>query len=65
MDCRMTNKKFGDKALKPQQVTNTWKGILHNEDDLPDDWLRTPTGVLVGIGFPEQVLDSDDSPDPP
>lgn len=65
MDCRMTNKKFGDKALKPQQVTNTWKGILHNEDDLPDDWLRTPTGVLVGIGFPEQVLDSDDPPDPP
>ncbi|KAJ7913072.1 RnaseH-domain-containing protein [Mycena leptocephala] len=32
----------------PSVVLETWKGVLEDEDHLPDNWLRGP-GVLVGI----------------
>jgi hypothetical protein len=47
-DRLLTDKiKFGPLALKKQLVSNTWSGLLMNEDSLPDDW--THEGVLVGM----------------
>ncbi|KAF9234528.1 hypothetical protein BU15DRAFT_52534 [Melanogaster broomeanus] len=40
--------KYGKKAIKPELVLKTWSGVLMDEHDLPDDWIRQ-TGVLVGI----------------
>jgi hypothetical protein len=47
IDCRMTNLKYGNKGLKTKVVTNTWKGTLENEEDLPRNWTEV-SGVLVG-----------------
>ncbi|KAK7019938.1 hypothetical protein R3P38DRAFT_2631262 [Favolaschia claudopus] len=48
-DQLLTNKaRFGSLAKKPQLVLETWSGVLHNEDSLPDNWLLEK-GVLVGI----------------
>ncbi|KAK7689737.1 hypothetical protein QCA50_006376 [Cerrena zonata] len=53
MDRAMVNPaKFGKLAIDPNLVLKTWNGVLHNEDRLPDNWIRTP-GVLVGRGYPE------------
>ena len=46
----MNKAKYGLRALKPQLVEKTWWGILRDQESLLDDWLRTGTGVLVGIG---------------
>ncbi|KAF8957776.1 hypothetical protein BDZ97DRAFT_1951033 [Flammula alnicola] len=48
MDCKMTNPKYGKKALRKDIVLDTWKGTLKNEEALPQDWTRE-SGVLVGI----------------
>ncbi|KAK0467448.1 hypothetical protein IW261DRAFT_1346353 [Armillaria novae-zelandiae] len=49
IDCLMTRKKFGWRALKPQVIKNTWEGTLKNKDSLPKNWMKID-GVLVGIG---------------
>ncbi|KZV91930.1 hypothetical protein EXIGLDRAFT_615077 [Exidia glandulosa HHB12029] len=36
-------------ALGTQTVLHTWRGLLENEESLPQDWIRRP-GCLVGIG---------------
>jgi ribonuclease HI len=49
MDCLLTDKrKFGTKSLNKKLVSQTWKGTLTREDELPNDWIREP-GDLVGI----------------
>jgi hypothetical protein len=40
--------RYGKKAIKPDLVLKTWSGVLMDEHNLPDDWIRQ-TGVLVGI----------------
>ncbi|KAI0355196.1 RnaseH-domain-containing protein [Trametes cingulata] len=48
MDIATSNKRTcGNRAVKPQTVLATWRGLLDREQDLPDDWLSCP-GVLVG-----------------
>lgn len=50
LDCLMTNRlKYGKKALQPKLVLNTWDGLLMDNSNLQDDWIKQ-TGVLVGIG---------------
>ena len=48
LDRATTNYKYGKKALKQKIVLDTWKNVLKNEKDMPQNWLKTP-GVLVGI----------------
>ncbi|KAK7455150.1 hypothetical protein VKT23_011021 [Stygiomarasmius scandens] len=48
LDCRMSNKKYETKAIPKRLVQKTWRGLLFDEQNLPDDWTST-TGVLVGI----------------
>ncbi|KAF8150961.1 hypothetical protein B0H34DRAFT_665545, partial [Crassisporium funariophilum] len=52
LDCLMTNKyQYGAKALKPLKVINTtWWDVLHNKQKLPEHWLHSNNGVLVGRG---------------
>ncbi|KAG1889238.1 hypothetical protein F4604DRAFT_1505893, partial [Suillus subluteus] len=40
--------RYGKKALRENLVLRTWSGVLLDEDDLPDNWIRQ-SGVLVGI----------------
>ncbi|KAG1872258.1 hypothetical protein F4604DRAFT_1768278 [Suillus subluteus] len=40
--------RFGKKATKIDKVLKTWSGILLNEENLPDNWIRQ-SGVLVGM----------------
>ncbi|KAF5373439.1 hypothetical protein D9615_009490 [Tricholomella constricta] len=48
LDRRMTDKKLKSKALDKSLVQETWKGVLQNEQRLPENWVDKP-GVLVGI----------------
>lgn len=49
MDCIHTNEyKFNKKTLNKNSVKNTWRGLLENENRLPNNWTSKP-GVLVGI----------------
>ncbi|KAJ7029461.1 hypothetical protein C8F04DRAFT_1211945 [Mycena alexandri] len=41
-------KKYGSRALNINKVQNTWKGILMDNQNLPDIWVRQ-SGFLVGI----------------
>ncbi|KAI5986632.1 hypothetical protein EDD15DRAFT_2389828 [Pisolithus albus] len=41
-------KRYGSKALKIETVSETWKGLLMNEENLPETWIWK-SGVLVGI----------------
>ncbi|KAI0353111.1 ribonuclease H-like protein [Trametes cingulata] len=48
MDALLTQaRQCGKKALKKQLVLETWRGVLSDEDTLPEDWLSC-SGVLVG-----------------
>ena len=38
---------YGKRALREELVLQTWSGVLMNEQELPDNWIRA-TGVLVG-----------------
>lgn len=64
LDQAMSHRKYEKKAINKETVLRTWRGLLKNEEDLPDDWLCTPAGFLVGIGFPEWPSGLD-PPDPP
>ena len=48
LDRATTNNKYSKKATKQKVVLDTWKNVLKNEKDLPQNFLKTP-GVLVGI----------------
>ncbi|KAL4255512.1 hypothetical protein AB1N83_014246 [Pleurotus pulmonarius] len=48
LDCDMTDKSLGKRALKAKVVLQTWKGALKGEGQLPRNWIKTG-GVLVGI----------------
>ncbi len=50
LDCLMTNKRFSKRALKHGIVKSTWKGVLREEEQLPNNWVGA-SGVLVGIGL--------------
>ncbi|KAG1794878.1 uncharacterized protein HD556DRAFT_1367679 [Suillus plorans] len=39
------SKRYGRKAI---QADKTWSGLLLNEDNLPDNWVRQ-SGVLVSM----------------
>ena len=52
-DCALTDAgKYGGKALAKSTVERTWSKVLRDEDDLPHDWWRGKTEVLVGINRP-------------
>ncbi|KAJ7027464.1 ribonuclease H-like protein, partial [Mycena alexandri] len=49
IDALLTDsKKYGNRALKISKVQNTWKGVLMDNQNLPDIWVRQ-SGFLVGI----------------
>jgi hypothetical protein len=48
LDCLMTSPKYGGEAMSKDLVLETWKGTLHKEDKLPDDWTGVAR-VLVGM----------------
>ncbi|KAG1766598.1 hypothetical protein EV702DRAFT_1182290 [Suillus placidus] len=49
LDRLLTNTtRFGTKATSIDTVLKTWSGILLNEENLPDNWIRQ-SGVLVGM----------------
>ncbi|KAF5344335.1 hypothetical protein D9758_013247 [Tetrapyrgos nigripes] len=48
LDARMTSKKYEGKAISRKLVEDTWKGLLHDEEHLPEDWINLAV-VLVGI----------------
>ncbi|KAG6914510.1 hypothetical protein DXG01_009287 [Tephrocybe rancida] len=50
LDQQLTNTKLGKKAIPRNLVKETWKGTLHAEHALPEDWIGC-TGVLVGMSF--------------
>ncbi|KAF8897701.1 ribonuclease H-like protein, partial [Infundibulicybe gibba] len=50
LDCLTADaRRYGSKAIPHHIVKNTWKGILLNEDRLPDNWIVQNHGVLVGM----------------
>ena len=48
LDCRMTHPKYSQKAIPKELVTETWSGLLKNENNLPTDWV-SKAGGLVGL----------------
>jgi hypothetical protein len=42
--------RYGKKALKAKLVEKTWWGVLRNQENLPEDWLKMGAEVLVGRG---------------
>ncbi|KAJ7691524.1 ribonuclease H-like protein, partial [Mycena metata] len=49
IDALLTDvKKYGNRALKISEVQNTWNGVLMDNQNLPDIWVRQ-SGFLVGI----------------
>ena len=53
LDCAMTGKQYGKKALTKEIVLQTWSGTLQDEQSLPENWIKKPR-VLVGIEPLEQ-----------
>jgi len=52
-DRLQTNRRrWGKKAISVGLVLGTWRGSLHDEQNLPENWIRE-SGVLVGI-LPEE-----------
>ncbi|KAH9856131.1 hypothetical protein C2E23DRAFT_866206 [Lenzites betulinus] len=47
LDLDRTRRKWGKRSLPRNVVLETWRGTLHDEKALPEDWTET-TGVLVG-----------------
>ncbi|KAJ7430777.1 hypothetical protein FB451DRAFT_1038724 [Mycena latifolia] len=48
-DALLTNsKKYGNRALNPKKVMNTWNGVLKDAENLSDTWVWQ-SGFLVGI----------------
>ena len=47
LDKKMTNPKYGKKALNKDLVKSTWKGIFDDENNIPDPPVAGETGVLV------------------
>nr|GAT54724.1 predicted protein [Mycena chlorophos] len=51
IDCALTDtKKYRGKAIARTLVQKTWKKVLHDEINLPPNWMKAGIGVLVGIG---------------
>jgi ribonuclease HI len=50
VDRNLTNTlKYGKQySVAPSLILGTWRGVLKDKDQMPDDWLREPE-VLVGI----------------
>ncbi|KAF8067092.1 hypothetical protein FPV67DRAFT_1769565, partial [Lyophyllum atratum] len=44
----MTDRKFDHKALSKDVVLDTWKEVLHDKENLPEDWTGVAV-VLVGM----------------
>ena len=61
LDRATTSNKYGKKAIKQKVVLDTWKNVLKNEKDLPQNWLKTP-GVLVGMVQPDGMPDIPEEP---
>ncbi|KAJ3713932.1 hypothetical protein C8R42DRAFT_592302 [Lentinula raphanica] len=48
-DCLLTNSRYGCKKVKKTMVIKTWQDILHDRDNLAEDWTKDK-GVLVSRG---------------
>ncbi|KAF9005847.1 hypothetical protein BDZ89DRAFT_1095506 [Hymenopellis radicata] len=46
-DQQLASRRYGKKSISPDVVYHTWGGVLHNEQNLPDEWIGE-SGVLVG-----------------
>ncbi|KAF9035079.1 hypothetical protein BDZ89DRAFT_911340, partial [Hymenopellis radicata] len=46
-DQQLASRRYGKKSISPNVVYHTWGGVLHNEQNLPDEWIGE-SGVLVG-----------------
>jgi len=49
------SQKYGKKAVAESLVLKTWSGILREEQNLPDNWIRQ-SGGLVGIEVADVLL---------
>jgi hypothetical protein len=49
MDCQLADDRLDRKLVTKGLVKGTWKGLLKDEGDLPEDWVGTNSGVLVGM----------------
>ncbi|KAH9850520.1 hypothetical protein C2E23DRAFT_735008 [Lenzites betulinus] len=47
LDIERTKKRWKKRRIPPTTVLETWRGTLHDEKSLPEDWTGT-SGVLVG-----------------
>ncbi len=47
LDCSLARTRAGNRRLKRQLILDTWRPVLVDTADLPEDWLESP-GVLVG-----------------
>ena len=48
LDCLLSNPKYEQKALNKGLVRQTWREVLMDKDNLPEDWTKG-AGVLVSI----------------
>ncbi|KAH9846922.1 hypothetical protein C2E23DRAFT_742892, partial [Lenzites betulinus] len=48
IDQALTHPSMRKSALSKSTLHATWRGVLHNEESLPDDWAAVK-GVLVGM----------------
>jgi hypothetical protein len=64
LDRSSINRKYSKKAIKQGIVLSTWKKMLKNKKNLPENWLKSPR-VLVGIDQMEHHDSIPDNPDDP
>lgn len=50
LDQKLATRGTSKSKLPPGIVYQTWRGVLHNEKKLPDEWIGE-TGVLVGMAL--------------
>lgn len=49
----INKKRYGKKAIRMSLVEMMWRGVLKDDENLPDNWVWQ-SGVLVGIERPQR-----------
>jgi len=50
LDLAATARRYGKQAIQPQIVSATWCQTAEGTGNIPQDWMESSTGVLVGRG---------------
>ncbi|KAH9833093.1 thiolase-like protein [Rhodofomes roseus] len=51
IDKEMTKKKYGRSAIAKNTILATWTNTLHEETDLPEDWVNINGFLILGTGI--------------